>query len=359
MEETVERRWYCPQCHGPGTLQRVPPGFMPGRAVLHCEACDLYLEYYGPCPACGTELLLSDQDVDDALDGKPLLCPKCQQPLDTRSFNPGEAVMGMSGTLVPDLVPQRGPLDDSNFIDAARTLLKEDPRNRALLAIYHASTTLRIRAALRHVQSIRDLGTPFGMAQYNYDPSTERITSDADDREFDFEMRVFDFLMNARSALDTLAHEVNLVYRYVGTSRGHSTFFDFTNSEDERKVDLFRVTQKLVEICPDDALTTFLKRGVEDPWFTYLTALRDVNYHRRILIGPREGIYPLKQLWSLRPTAVYPSNVRLFLPDEPRLLWMESTYDRRRELLATFMEINGWLCGFIDQVYEFLALKLR
>ena len=166
--------------------------------------------------------------------------------------------------------------------------------------------------------------------------------------------------MNARSTLDVLAHEINFIYRYMGVTNHGVSFFDYTNSSEEKKVSLQEVKKKLYSICPKEPLTALLDLEMKNGgWSQYLTDLRDVNYHRRILIGPREASYPLKKLWRIRPTEVIGEEPKMFLPDEPKLLWGNCTFYQRRELRETFTEIETWLRFLLDTVYGYLALRMK
>lgn len=360
MEDLRGWRWNCPNCKAEGTVKSVEwKERIPQRPMLHCEACDLYLDWYGSCPSCGVGIFLTDSDVDDAIEGKPVLCPQCQQPLNTDMFKVGTAATVFRGIPVPGLAVRLDLPKEADFIAAAKARLAGNPTAEQQLGVYHCSAAFRARAASRYLQILHSMKTPFSVVMYNYDPATSNITLADDERDFEFETGISGFVMNAHSTLDVLAHEINLVYRYMGVTHLGVCFFDYTNTSDEQKVSLQEIKKKLNSICPNEPLTTFLNSEMNDRWFRYLTDLRDVNYHRRILIGPREARYPLKKFLRIRPTEVEGEEPKMFLPDKPRLLWTDCTFDQKRELRATFTDIETWLRNFLDEVYRYLAVRLR
>ena len=357
MEDLKELRWNCPNCKAEGAMRSKER--IPQTPMLHCEACDLYLDWYGRCHFCGVELFLTDSDVDDALEGRQVFCAKCQQPLNTDMFKVGTSAFVWSAIPVPELVVRLNLPRETDFIKAAKSRLAGDHPSEQRLGVYHCSTAFRARASSRYLQILHNIEVPFSLVMYNYDPATSNRTLKDDEHDFDFEMNIFGFVMNARSTFDVLAHEINFVYRYTGATHHGASFFDYTNAKAERQVNLQIVRQTLQNVCPNDPLTTLLDSEMNGGCFRYLTNLRDVNYHRRILIGPREARYSLKKFLRIRPTEVKGEELKMFLPDEPRLLWWNCTFNQSRELRVTFSEIESWLYNFLDKVYEYLAVRMK
>ncbi len=360
MEDLAGWRWNCPNCKGEGTVSSVESKVRkPERPLLHCNACDVYFDWYGSCHSCGADLFLTDTDVDNALEGKQVPCAKCHKPLNTDRFNVGTTMFVGSAIPVPELAVRLKLPKESDFIREAKTRLAGDLSTERQLAVYHCSTAFRARAASRYLQALRNKKIPFSLALFNYNPETSNTTLSEDDSDFDLETTVFGFVMNARSTLDVLAHEINLVYRYTAALHEQAHFFDYTDPNKEKKVALLELTKKICSVCPQDPMSAFLNLETCAGWFKYLTDLRDVNYHRRILIGPRESRYSLKKLLRVRPTKVPPENTVMFLPDSPKLLWTNCGYNQKRELRTTFTEIEGRLSNFLDETYGYLTVRLR
>ncbi|MGR3309796.1 MAG: hypothetical protein ACUZ77_03390 [Candidatus Brocadiales bacterium] len=356
MKDFKELRFDCPRCKAKGT-GRVKER-KPAKPLLHCEACNLYLVFYGPCHSCGGELFLTDSVVDDALEGKQVLCDYCQKPLNLDELNVGTTSFVLSGTPVPGLVVCQNLPNEPDFIASAKARLAGNQIEEQYLGIYHCSTAFRLRATSRYLKSLREV--PFSIVMYNYcDSAISDTTLKDDERDLDFETGIFGFVMNGRSMLDVFAHEINFVYRYMGVTHRTDSFFDYTNPSDEQKVDLQCVKGKLNRLLPNEPITLFLNQEMNGGWFQYLTDLRDVNYHRRILIGLREARYPHKKLLRIRPTKVEGEEPKMFLPDKPKLPWADCTFDQKRELRTTFTDIEAWLHDFLNTVYGHLALRMR
>jgi len=185
MEDLKGMRWNCPECKAEGIVKLVEwKERIPQRPMLHCEACDLYLDWYGRCHSCNVELFLTDIDVDDALEGKQVLCAKCQQPLNTDMFNVGTAAFVGSATPVPELVVRLNLPKESDFIEVAKARLGGDPTAERQLGVYHCSTTFRARAASRYLRILRNMEVPFSGVMFNYDPATSSKTLTDDERDF-------------------------------------------------------------------------------------------------------------------------------------------------------------------------------
>jgi len=84
--------------------------------------------------------------------------------------------------------------------------------------------------------------------------------------------------MNARSTLDVLAHEINFIYRYMGVTNHGVSFFDYTNSSEEKKVSLQEVKKKLYSICPKEPLTALLDLEMKNGGWSQLSRFIHMGY---------------------------------------------------------------------------------
>jgi len=281
----------------------------------------------------------------------------------------GAHYLMMQGTPMPTLAVRLhlAGEEEEDFIGAAQKLLTGDDDAQKWLAIYHHTTALRVRGASRHLENLRNLRIPSGMILSNGISNESRSKTD-ETKYDDLEMAIFGFVMNARGALDILAQEINLIFRHTSASP-HKGTYDYRNCTSppnqggEADVSLQSVWKNLKPVYRKDRLVRFLNKEMgcaqKGSWYHYLTHLRHVNYHRRIVLRTEVMRSPLslEEMPALPSYEVEMEIVKMWLPDDPKLF--AATFDKKLELIQTFSEIESWLCKFVKEVYKRLSERIQ
>ncbi len=142
------------------------------------------------------------------------------------------------------------------------------------------------------------------------------------------------FLMNTMAALDTLAHEISILYTFPALPP---------------KIYIHTIKQKLTRHHPSKSLTTYLSRELARPWFHTLSEYRHCTTHES-LVGS-----------NVRADAAlitgHIQQAIIMLPDDPRN--RPFTYRRNRELKSYCAKARRSAIDLVRHSYYCIMQDIR
>lgn len=142
------------------------------------------------------------------------------------------------------------------------------------------------------------------------------------------------FLMNAMAALDTLAHEIKVLYGFHPVPR---------------KVYILTITEKLAREHPSCTLNRYLSSELAKPWFEPFATYRHCTTHES-LVGSNVRYDETLITGELRQAFIT-------LPDDPRN--RPFTYIRNRELKSYCIKIRRRVTDLVHHSYSLIIQDIR
>jgi hypothetical protein len=215
------------------------------------------------------------------------------------------------------------------------------PRERRTIAAYHASAYLHLHSAALHYRALLKL-------------LDGEISSESDESRtsllIDLEIECCGAARSAWSALDAVAHEINLIcWKQAGRKDLYHPYVQ------EKKISLYMVRQKLLasDALKKSAVARLLDEqtrceDTKDESYTLLSCLAMRSLHRPLLLGCR-----------FQKSEDEKEGMRILLTESEGMPRDKSFNLHDVDLIKAVGEILRWLENFIDQVYKNLFPPLQ
>jgi len=239
-----------------------------------------------------------------------------------------------------ELLAWRGTKAERAFVERLRgceTLTEEEERAAAL---FHTATYLFLRQAEGLYQEIIESDIPVVTFSLT-DPAIQSL-----------QFKLWGFLHSAKSVLDSLAREINLVYWRVDPLR--QLFDPFAKP---RWITFYTVRERLLllDAFRGDPLCHLLRERTRSEAADQV--YRDLSHLANASLICLPMIGRIEPKTSPTETAVKVHEARVLIPDDPSC-W-PYTYVRGFEVNRLFQEILHWLEELADEVYDNLEAKVR
>jgi len=307
-----------------------------GKIFLKC--CDQYLSKT-KCPNCHEQLWLTEEEVEKAMDGQEVECPKCQSSFVPKDYYVGQVDLALEGTIGYKLCPVFGWEEERAYLDRI-TNLGNFPLFE--VALYHVSSMTRLWTAQQSLEELDRLDLPspiklfFGEAlNVDFGPSGENANRT-------LEALLFAIVSNLSSFLDMLAQEINYIIWVLGL------MVAFDPIKEVKKIDFDSLSSK---IGSQHKIGPFLAQ-VNKLWERdYLRQLRNTLQHRFLPYKTLLIFFPMRKILHPRPQIIPPEKVRYFLPDEPCQPPVNFTFEQNLEVKDTIHRLYKFCEDMAKKVY--------
>jgi len=233
--------------------------------------------------------------------------------------------------------------------DRLEFIVKTYAANQQLLGEFfhfHLSVTQKLWSVNRLADTIASLQPPVSWEQVVQDDSSSvrsSVEMSTDIKRFGLEanMHLDCFLMNAMAVLDTLAHEIKVLYSFQAIPLKPSSKPD--------RVYIGTVKDELIKYHPSKHLTKYLSTELAKPWFDTFASYRHCTTHES-LIGSNIHFDVSAVTGALRQ-AIVP------LPDDPRKRPFD--YKRNRELKSYCEKTREGIKKMVNHSYYNIVKDIK